>query len=125
MKTFQKFSLLLALALAFNLRAATNDVAKFSGTVVDAQGNPVAGATVVCYQYPSRTSFGPADMEAKQHATTDSQGAFEFPMFHGQAVVLVTKAGFAPTWRTWYAAPGGTSKNRSWRVLRARGRGGG
>ena len=44
-------------------------------------------------------------MEAKQHATTDGQGAFEFPTFHGMGLVLVTKAGFAPTWRTWYAAP--------------------
>ena len=104
MKTLLKFSLLLALALAFNLRAATNDVAKFSGTVVDAQGNPVAGATVVCYQYSSRMNFGRVEMEAKQHAKTDGQGAFEFPTFQGQAVVLVTKAGFAPTWRTWYLA---------------------
>ena len=104
MKTFQKFSLLLALALTFNLRAATNDVAKFSGTVVDAQGNPVAGATVDCYQYPLRTGFGPVEMEVKQHATTDGQGAFEFPTFHGQAVVLVAKAGLAPGWRTWYTA---------------------
>jgi protocatechuate 3,4-dioxygenase beta subunit len=102
MKTFLKFSLLLVLALAFNLRAATNDVAKFSGTVVDAQGNPVAGATVVCYQYSSRTGPGPVETEAKQRAATDSRGAFEFPMFHGQAIVLVTKAGVAPTWRTWY-----------------------
>ncbi len=105
MKTFLKFPLLLALMLTFNVRAATNDVAKFSGTVVDAQGSPVAGATVVCYQYPSRTGPGPAEMEAKQRATTDNQGAFEFPMFHGQATVLVTKAGVAPTWQTWYNAP--------------------
>jgi hypothetical protein len=54
MKRFQKFSLLLALALAFSLQAATNDAAKFTGTVVDAQGNPVAGATVKLYQNPSR-----------------------------------------------------------------------
>jgi len=105
MKTVLKFSLLLPLVLAFNLRAATNDVAKFSGTVVDAQGNPVTGATVVCYQYPTRMSSGAVEMEAKQHATTDGQGAFEFPTFQGQAVVLVTKAGITPTWRTWYYAP--------------------
>ena len=105
MKTFQKFVLLLALTLTFNLRAATNDVARFSGTVVDAQGNPVTGATVILYQYPTRTSSGPMDMEAKQHATTDGQGAFELPVFTGQAMLLVTKAGLAPGWRTWYAAP--------------------
>jgi protocatechuate 3,4-dioxygenase beta subunit len=105
MKTFQKFSLLLALALTFNLRAAAGDVAKFSGMVVDAQGNPVAGATVDLYQYPLRMGFGPFDMEAKQHAMTDGQGAFEFPTFDGMGLVLVAKTGFAPVWRTWYAAP--------------------
>jgi protocatechuate 3,4-dioxygenase beta subunit len=108
MKTFQKFSLLLALALTLNLSAAADDVAKFSGTVVDAQGNPVAGAAVDFYQYPLvRTSFGfgRIDMEAKQHVTTDGQGAFAFPMFNGMGLVLVTKAGVAPGWRTWYAAP--------------------
>jgi len=103
MNTFQNFSLPLALALAFNVRAASNDAAAFSGTVVDAQGNPVAGAAVVCYQYPSQTDFGAVDMEAKQQATTDGQGAFELPAFHGQSVVLVTKAGTAPCWRTWYS----------------------
>ena len=105
MKTFQKFSLLLALALTFHLRAAADDMAKFSGTVMDAQGNPVAGATVDFYQYPTRTSSGPMDMEAKQHVTTDNQGAFEFPMFHGMGLVLVKKTGLAPSWMTWYSAP--------------------
>jgi protocatechuate 3,4-dioxygenase beta subunit len=102
MKTFQKFFLLLVLAVTFNLRAATNDVTKFSGTVVDAQGNPVAGAAVVCYQYPQGVSYGPMEMEAKQRATTDAQGAFEMPGFQGMGFVLVTKAGLAPDWRTWY-----------------------
>lgn len=106
MKTFPKFFLLLILTLAFHLRAATNDAARFSGTVVDAQGNPMAGARVVFYQYPSsRTSFGPVEMEAKQQATTDGQGAFELSTFQGQGLAVVTKAGVAPGWRMWYAAP--------------------
>lgn len=105
MKAFQKFSLLLALALTFNLRAATNDVAAFSGTVVDPQGNPVAGATVVCYQYPPSMGFGSMEMKETQHATTDAQGRFEFPTFDGMGIVLATRDGFAPGWRTWYAAP--------------------
>ena len=105
MKTFQKFSLLLALALTFNLRAAAGGAAKFSGTVVDAQGNPVSGATVDLYQYPLLRGFGPFDMEVKRHVATDGRGAFEFPMFNGTGIMLVMKAGFAPVWRTWHATP--------------------
>ena len=103
MKTFQKIPLLLA--LVFSLRADAGDAAKFSGTVVDTQGNPVTGAAVDLYQYPSRMGFGPFDMEAKQQVATDGRGAFEFPMFDGMGLVLVKKAGFAPVWRTWHAAP--------------------
>ncbi|HEY1661794.1 MAG TPA: carboxypeptidase regulatory-like domain-containing protein [Verrucomicrobiae bacterium] len=102
MKTFQKFLLSLLLGLSLNVRAATNDAAQFSGTVVDAQGNPVANAAVDCYQYSSRINFGSVDMEVKQHATTDGQGVFAFPAFHGTSLVVVTKQGIAPTWRTWY-----------------------
>jgi protocatechuate 3,4-dioxygenase beta subunit len=105
MNTLQKFSLLAALALAFSLRAATNDAAKFSGTVLDAQGNPVAGATVDLYQYPSRAGSRWVDLEAKQRAVTDGQGAFELSVFNGQGLALVTKAGAAPGWRVWYNAP--------------------
>jgi protocatechuate 3,4-dioxygenase beta subunit len=105
MKTFQKFLLSLSLVLTFNLRAATNEVANFSGTVVDIRGNPVGDATVDFYQYPQRTSYGPMEMEAKQHTTTDAQGAFAFPMFQGMGLVLVKKAGFAPSWQTWYNVP--------------------
>ncbi|MGO8766537.1 MAG: carboxypeptidase regulatory-like domain-containing protein [Limisphaerales bacterium] len=105
MKTFWIFPLLLALASAFNARAATNDAATFSGTVVDAQGNPVASATVDFYQYPTRQGIGQYDLEVKQHATTDSRGAFELLTFDGQGVAVVQKTGFAPGWRTWYAAP--------------------
>jgi protocatechuate 3,4-dioxygenase beta subunit len=108
MKTFQKIFLLLA--LTFNLRAA-DDAVKFSGTVLDTQGKPVAGATVDCYQYPLSTGFyGRMDMEVKQHALTDGQGAFEFPMFNGMGLVLVKKTGFAPVWRTWYNAPQESAK---------------
>ncbi len=56
MSTTWKLSGLLALALAvpFTLGAETNGVAKFSGAVVDAQRNPVAGAKVDCYQQTMR-----------------------------------------------------------------------
>ena len=105
MNTFQNFFLLLALALTFNLGAATNDVPQVSGTVVDAQGNPVANASVDFYQYPTRPSFGAADMQLTQQTTTDGQGAFSFAAFNGMGSVVVTKPGIPPAWRTWYAAP--------------------
>ncbi len=105
MKTFQEFSLLLALALTFNLRAATNDVPQVSGTVVDAQGNPVTNASVDFYQYPTRPSFGAADMQLTQQTTTDGQGAFAFPAFNGIGFVVATKPGLPPAWRMWYSAP--------------------
>jgi protocatechuate 3,4-dioxygenase beta subunit len=106
MNTFLKSALWLALVLSFqfNLCAETNEVAKFSGTVVDPQGNPVAGAAVDCYQFPLRGGMGSFDEEAKQHAVTDGQGAFEFSTFPGQGVVVVTKAGMAPAWRNVYSA---------------------
>ncbi|HEY3762455.1 MAG TPA: carboxypeptidase regulatory-like domain-containing protein [Verrucomicrobiae bacterium] len=110
MKAFHKFLILLALGLALNLRADTNNVAQFSGTVVDAQGNPVANANVDCYQYSSRNSVGRANLEKKQHATTDANGSFAFPAFQAYGLVLVTKAGVAPTWRTWYSAPQDSQK---------------
>ena len=106
MKTFQKFSLLLALALTFNLRAATNDVAKFSGTVVDAQGNPVAGAAVDLLSIPVRAWVsGRWKWRRSSMPRPTARARLNFRCFNGMGVVLVTKAGFAPGWRTWYAAP--------------------
>jgi len=105
MKTFQKCSWWLALIVTFQLHAATNDAAIFSGTVVDAQGNPVAGAIVNLYQYPPHLGFGQFDMEGKQQVTADGQGAFEFLISNGMGLVVATKAGFAPVWQTWRAAP--------------------
>ena len=111
MNTLWKFSRLLALVLSFQsgLCAATADVAKFSGTVVDAQGNPVAGAAVDYYQLPMRPGAG-FDWEAKQQVVTDSHGAFELSAIQGQCVLLVTKAGMAPGWRTLYSAQPETQK---------------
>jgi protocatechuate 3,4-dioxygenase beta subunit len=114
MTTFWKFSqsvcLALALSFQFHLCAATDEAGKFSGTVVDAQGNPVAGAAVVCYQYPIRAALWSFDPEAKQQVVTGGQGAFEFSTIQGPGVVLVTKAGMAPAWRSLYSAQSETQK---------------
>ena len=96
---------MLAWALPLSSLAATNDVAQVSGTVVDARDNPVPNAVVECYQYSFRTGLGPVDLQLTEQATTDSQGAFAFPAVQGMCSVVVTKAGLAPAWRSWYSAP--------------------
>jgi protocatechuate 3,4-dioxygenase beta subunit len=98
------------LSFQFNLCAATDEVGKFSGTVVDAQGTPVAGATVVYYQYSERLLMGALELETNQQAVTDGQGAFEFSTFQGQGIVVVTKAGMAPAWRDMYSTQPETQK---------------
>ncbi len=82
---------------------------KYAGTVVDAQGRPVAGATVDCYYSPAQSSgsaFWGADElpEFKQQLLTDSNGAFVVSSSIGTTLVVVKKAGFAPVWHNW--APG-------------------
>jgi protocatechuate 3,4-dioxygenase beta subunit len=112
MNTFWNYSLIPALVLSFqlNLCAATGDAGKFSGAVLDAQGNPVADAAVEYYQYPTRPAMGSFDLESKGHVLTDGQGAFELPAYSGQGLILVTKAGMAPAWRSLYSAPSGAQK---------------
>jgi protocatechuate 3,4-dioxygenase beta subunit len=78
---------------------------KYAGTVVDAQGRPVAGATVDCYYSPaqSRSAFWGADEppEFKQQLLADSNGAFVVSSSPGTTLVVVKKAGFAPVWHNW------------------------
>src|SRR5512140_2808605 len=52
---------------------------RLAGTVVDAEGKPVAGAVVECYQWDNpRAPLGGAETEAKERITTDATGAFDF-----------------------------------------------
>ena len=78
---------------------------KYAGTVVDAQGRPVAGATVDCYYSPtqSRSVFWGADEppEFKQQLFTDTNGAFVVSSSPGTTLVVVKKSGFAPVWHDW------------------------
>jgi len=114
MNPFWKFPrwLGLLLLLQLNVHAATDDTAKFSGTVVDTQGNPVPGAAVDYYQYPARAPMrmGSFDLELKQHVETDAKGAFTLSTSKEQGFVLVTKAGLAPGWRSLYTAQSETQK---------------
>ena len=64
--------LLAIVALAWNLYVATHDHGVVAGRVVDAAGQPVAGATVALWVF-NFTTF-----EEKAHVTTDASGGFRF-----------------------------------------------
>ena len=96
-----------ALALAVPARAADGTAAaNYNGTVVDDHGQPVAGATVDCYQSQSRSGFGYWDREPKfqQTTVTDGKGAFAVSASADTALVVIKKTGLATTWKTWRPA---------------------
>ena len=109
MKTLQLFSMSVTATLALGLlthvhaadrlqsaaQTATNAAKTFrcAGTVVDADGKPVAGAVVECYQYGSGgRPFSAPDMEAKQRVTTGTDGAFALQISPGSTVAARAKA---------------------------------
>src|ERR1039458_9816299 len=114
-----KISLVFALTIICALSSLAQSFVKYSGTVVDAQGRPVAGATVDCYYSPtqSRSDFWGADEppEFKQQLLTDSNGAFVVSSSLGTTLVVVKKAGFAPVWHNW--TPGSEATHPSLVVL--------
>ena len=80
-------------------QTATNTARTFriAGTAVDADGKPVAGAVIECYQQADRArwAFGGADMEVKHRATTGTNGAFEFQVPPVTTILLARKPGLA------------------------------
>ena len=78
------------------------NTAGFSGTVTDAAGNPVAGATVEYWRYGENPAniFQPGmpEME-KQTATSSAGGAFSFPTSASVGILLAQKTGLAPAWK--------------------------
>jgi protocatechuate 3,4-dioxygenase beta subunit len=106
MKTFQHSVLIVALALAAPARAADGGPPDYyTATVVDDQGRPVAGATVDCYYYQARQSFGYSGVEVEltQRTVTDSNGAFAVLSAPGATLAVVKKAGLATAWKTWFS----------------------
>ena len=81
--------------------AGTN-TAKFSGTVSDAAGQPVAGATVAYWHYGENLA-NPFQQEnpemEKQTATTGADGAFSFQTSASIGILLAQKPGLAPAWK--------------------------
>ena len=88
-------------AAAPQAQATTNVPKTFrlTGTAVDADGKPVGGAVVECYQYGgSGTPIAGKDMEVRQHLTTETNGAFEFQVLPASTIVLGRKPGLAFAW---------------------------
>ena len=104
MKRFQKWILVGGLVLAGQARAADGGAPEnYTGTVVDEQGRPVAGATVDCLLSSDFDGFGYRDREPAltQRTVTDSNGVFAVFSAPGATLAVVKKAGLATAWKTW------------------------
>jgi protocatechuate 3,4-dioxygenase beta subunit len=75
--------------------AADTQTLKYSGTVTDAAGNPLAGATVEYWGYA-----GPLNqLQMKEQLTTRSDGAFALQVSRGTVFLLARKTGLASAWK--------------------------
>ena len=97
----------LLVVAALHTRAADVGVTQqYTGTVLDEQGKPVAGATMDCYHYrtpPIMMGSMFREPELKQHVVTDYKGAFTVAASPDATFVVVKKAGLSPAWKTWLA----------------------
>jgi hypothetical protein len=86
-------------------QAATNAgrTIRIAGATLDADGKPVAGAVVECYQPGNvSTPIGGYDMEVKQQVTTGTNGAFEFQVPPATTLLLGRKPGLALAWAQYW-----------------------
>jgi protocatechuate 3,4-dioxygenase beta subunit len=85
------------------------NTAKFSGTVTDADGKPVSGATVEYWHYGENLA-NPFQQETpemgKQTATAGADGAFSFQISSSIGILLAQKPGLAPAWKLLNQMPG-------------------
>jgi hypothetical protein len=97
MKKTRQF-LLITVAATVLATTATGQELKRSGTVADAAGHPLAGATVEYWSYeglqPLRNGVG-----LMRQTTTDTNGAFELQISEDVGVLLARKPGLAPAWK--------------------------
>jgi len=75
---------------------------RFSGTVVDSSGKPVAGAVVELYQFGPAFPGAGAEMKAAQTATTPENGTYEFRVPSEATAVFARKPGLAPAWASYW-----------------------
>jgi hypothetical protein len=82
--------------------AGTNAVAppfNCAGTVTDAAGLPLAGATVEYWRYEGNPFLANV-LELKSQFTTESNGAFQFQISRATGILLARKPGLAPAWKS-------------------------
>jgi hypothetical protein len=83
--------------------AASAKTFRIAGITVDADGKPIVGAVVECYQYGSGgTPFAFNEMEVKQRLTSGTNGAFEFQVSPVTTILLGRKPGLAPAWAQYW-----------------------
>jgi protocatechuate 3,4-dioxygenase beta subunit len=71
---------------------------KCAGTVTDAAGHSLAGATVEYWRYEGNP-FLANHLELKGRITTKATGAFEFQASRASGFLLARKPGLAPAWK--------------------------
>src|SRR5208282_935965 len=77
----------------------TNDAPfQCSGTVTDAAGHPLAGATVEYWEYGGNP-FAASFPRAKKEIITEASGAFEFQVTRATGLLLAHKTGLALAWK--------------------------
>jgi protocatechuate 3,4-dioxygenase beta subunit len=71
---------------------------KLAGTVTDAAGHPLAGATVEYWRYEGN-QFSANPLALIRSITTEANGAFQFQVSQAEGVLLARKPGLAPAWK--------------------------
>jgi hypothetical protein len=85
--------------------ADTLQTRQYTGTVLDLNGQPVPGAAVDFFVAPPGNNAELWEATERQHATTDSKGAFKFSGSGGMAIAVVRKSGFACVWTSFGSRP--------------------
>ena len=102
--------LLLGLGTALAISAQSNTEADstftITGKVVDAEGGPVAGATVERHQPDPSRALAADDPALRQTTTTDAEGAFELRVTRELVILVARKPGLGPAWRQFAPTPG-------------------
>ena len=102
----------LGLVLGLSAQAQTNlaGTPPLTGKVVDASGQPLAGVAVELYQYDRSRAFEPGDLEMREHATTGTNGGFEFHVSRSPGWLVARKPGLALAWKQITPASGAEAR---------------